>query len=60
MDSVLSSATDEERAAAKAKVNQLAEKNELKKFLEEHDDFKNFGCGTIIAGVKTLSSTAGQ
>lgn len=60
MDSVLSSATEEELAAAKAKVNELAEKNELKKFLEDHDDFKNFGCGTIIAGVKALSSSAGR
>jgi len=56
MDSLLSGATADEIESAKDKLEQLRERGELKQFLAEHDNFKHFGCGTIITAVKRTSS----
>lgn len=52
MDSLLSGATADEIESAKNKLEELREGDELKKFGDAHDNFKHFGCGTIITAVK--------
>ena len=48
-----SGATSEEISAAKKLLNEMAgQAGRLKKFKDEHDDFKYFGCGTIITAQK--------
>ena len=38
---------------AKMAVDKMHQKGELEDFIQKHDDFKIYGCGTIIAAVKT-------
>lgn len=52
MDSVLSSASEEELEEAKLLVKTLYHTGQLKNFYETHDDFPKFGCGRIVAAVK--------
>lgn len=52
MDSLLSAASKEEMDAAKETVRKLHANDTLKDFIHKHDDFKTYGCGTIVAAVK--------
>ena len=52
MDSVLSSASEEELMEAKKLVKKLKEEGKLREFYEAHDDFPKYGCGRILAAKK--------
>ena len=52
MDSVLSSASEEELARAKEWVREMKAAGTLREFYEKHDDIPDYGCGRILAAVK--------
>lgn len=50
---MFSGATPEEITYAKDKLEELkSSPGGVKSFLNDHDDFKHYGCGTIITAVK--------
>ena len=50
---IFSGATPEEITHAKNKLEELkSSPGGVKSFLNDHDDFKHYGCGTIITAVK--------